>query len=203
MEFTIPSNKFEKERRVIELHLEGKTIRQIAPIVHMSFRDISKKIKAYDKKISFELKNENTNPSRQKIKKPSISTQAFKLFNDGKNSLEVAIDLDMVYDKVRRYWIEFLRLKNMKDLYNIYIENEYHLDPLFRIYYFMRRNEIPIQEMENVLRKANDVIGLNQMMSSLKTEIERLKQMKNNYSSNQNIQPVPLGHLPRYYNTYF
>ena len=37
----IPLNKFEKEKRVEELHLEGKTIRDISPIVHMSFRDIS------------------------------------------------------------------------------------------------------------------------------------------------------------------
>jgi hypothetical protein len=44
-------NKFEKEKKVIELHKAGKTIRLIAPEVHMSFRDISRIIKAYDKKI--------------------------------------------------------------------------------------------------------------------------------------------------------
>ena len=32
-------NKFEKEKRVIELHLEGKTIRDIAKEDHMSFRE--------------------------------------------------------------------------------------------------------------------------------------------------------------------
>jgi hypothetical protein len=31
-------NKFEKEKRVIELHLEGKTIRDTAKEVRMSFR---------------------------------------------------------------------------------------------------------------------------------------------------------------------
>jgi hypothetical protein len=29
VEFTIPLNKFEKEKKVIELHKQGKTIRQI------------------------------------------------------------------------------------------------------------------------------------------------------------------------------
>ena len=43
-------NKFEKEKRVIELHLEGKTIWEISKEVHMSFRDISNLIKAYEKK---------------------------------------------------------------------------------------------------------------------------------------------------------
>ena len=51
VEFSIPLNKFEKEKRVIELNKQGKTIRQIAPEVHMAFRDISKIIKEYDKKI--------------------------------------------------------------------------------------------------------------------------------------------------------
>ena len=61
-------NKFEKEKRVIELHLEGKTIRNIAPIVHMSFRDISKITKEYDRKKRLETKREENNPSSQ-IKK--------------------------------------------------------------------------------------------------------------------------------------
>ena len=38
----IKLNKFEKEKRVIELHKQGKTIKEIATEVHMSFRDISK-----------------------------------------------------------------------------------------------------------------------------------------------------------------
>jgi hypothetical protein len=32
-------NKFEKEKRVIELHKQGKTIKEIAMEVHMAFRD--------------------------------------------------------------------------------------------------------------------------------------------------------------------
>ena len=90
-------NKFEKEERVIELHLEGKTIRDIALIVHMSFRDISKIMKSYDKKIRLQQtkkEKEESNQSSQP-KKPPISTQAFKLFSDGKKLTKVAIDLEI------------------------------------------------------------------------------------------------------------
>ena len=59
MEFSLPLNKFEKEKNVIELHKEGKTIRQIALKVRMSFRDISKIIKAYEKKIRLEKNRRN------------------------------------------------------------------------------------------------------------------------------------------------
>ena len=50
-------NKFEKEKRVIELHFEkGQTIREIAKEVHMSFRDISNIIKTYEKKKEYQVK---------------------------------------------------------------------------------------------------------------------------------------------------
>ena len=128
-------NKFEKEKRVIELDLEGKTIRDIAKEVHMSFRDISKIIKEYRRK---QIKRENTNNNNNatSTKKQLRCTKAYVLFLNGKKPVEVAIDLQIDYEEVRKYWTEFLRLQNMKDLYNIYIDNEYHLDYLIHIYLF-------------------------------------------------------------------
>jgi hypothetical protein len=46
----------------------------------------------------------------------------------------------------------------MTKLYNIYIQNEYHLDYLFKIYYFMLRNEIDFKNIENILRDAYDTM---------------------------------------------
>jgi hypothetical protein len=46
-------NKYEKEKKVIALHLAGKKIREISIEVHMSFRDISRIIKTYDRKKEF------------------------------------------------------------------------------------------------------------------------------------------------------
>ena len=83
----------------------------------------------------------------------------------------------------------------MKKLYNIYIENEFHLDYLFKIYYFMLRNKIDIKNMENVLRIAYDITKLYQTHSNLKAEIEKLEQIKKDYSFQ--ILP-PLQPLPRY-----
>jgi hypothetical protein len=206
LEFPI-LNKFEKEKLVIELHKEGKTLKEISQVVHMSFRDISKIIKAYDKKTRLQTKkgeNSENNPLNQKIKKQSKCSQAYALFLDGKRQVDVAIDLQLDFEKVKRYWKEFLRLNNMKKLYNIYIENEFHLNSLFKIYYFMLRNEIPIQDMENVLLIAYDTTKLYQTHSNLKAEIEQLKQIKNNYSLNQNTNSrplLPLG-LPEHYYRY-
>lgn len=129
----VPLNKFEKEKKVIEWYLEGKTYREISKL-HITFRDIKKIIKAYEKKVRLQNKKEENNQF-SKIKKLSKSSQAYERFLKGKTPVEVAIELDLDFPKVRNYWTEFLRLQNMKELYNIYIENEYHLDSLFRIYY--------------------------------------------------------------------
>jgi transposase len=74
-------NKQEKEQRIIELYLQNKTIREIAKEVHMTFSPISKIIKAFERKAKREESNQLTQP-----KNPPISTQAFKLFRDGKKT---------------------------------------------------------------------------------------------------------------------
>jgi transposase len=191
--FQIPLNKFEKEKRVIELHLQGKTIREIAKEVHISFRDISKLIKSYDKKIRIQQNKKEENNQSSKIKKPSKSSQAYELFLKGRTPVQVAIDLDLDFQKARKYWTEFLRLKNMKKLYNIYIENEFHLDYLFKIYYFMLRNNISIKDIENVLRSAHNVMNLNNSISKLKLECETWHRVKNN-QDNAPLEPLPRLH---------
>ena len=72
----IPLNKYEKEKKVIEMHLAGKTIREIAKELHMSFTPISKIIKAYERKKELQAKREENNQNGQ-IKKPSISSKSF------------------------------------------------------------------------------------------------------------------------------
>jgi hypothetical protein len=140
-------NKFEKEQKVIQLHIEEKTIQVIVPIVHMSILDISEIIKAYEKNARFHGVNKEKQKSYlsgQKLtKKLYKSSQAYGLFLNGKTPVQVAMDLNLNFQRVRKYWLEYLSLKKMKKLYSIYIENEFHLDYLFKIYYFMLRNKIP------------------------------------------------------------
>ncbi|HET9773348.1 MAG TPA: hypothetical protein VFP25_00035 [Nitrososphaeraceae archaeon] len=113
---TTTLNKFEREKRVIQLHTDGKTIRQISKEVHMAFRDISKIIKAYDKKSRLENTIENNEINKnQHIKKLSTRNRAFKLFQKNKTPIEVAIELNISYQEVDKYWSQFLKLeKNMK-----------------------------------------------------------------------------------------
>ena len=207
MEFSLPLNKFEKEKKVIELHKEGKTIRQIAPKVRMSFRDISKIIKAYEKKIRLEKnkKEQQENNQQPTTKKISLSSQAFILFRKGKKIDEVKVLLDIPFKFALKYWAQYLKSIRMFECFEFYQDHSYDIPTLLSINTFLGRNDIYGKNIGNVLRKANDVINLNQTIINLKTEIEKMKQHKNNYSLNQNTnyQPLlPLG-LPEHYYRYY
>jgi hypothetical protein len=79
-------NKHQKKALVIELYNQGKTRRQIAEVVHMGFKDIADVIKKH------------TGEDGSLVNKPmkSKDARAFELFLQGKQSIEVAIELDML-----------------------------------------------------------------------------------------------------------
>jgi transposase len=109
-------NKFEKEKRVIELHLEGKTIRDIAQEIHMGFKDIGRIIKTYEKQQAAIASKEKLKSDSSNIKKKlSKSSQAFKLFREGKKLTEVAIDLEIFWNRNSRNDIIFFfyHIKNV------------------------------------------------------------------------------------------
>ncbi len=190
--------KFEKEKRVIELYLQDKTIREIAKEVHMSFRDISNIIKRYNRKIRAQQNNKEDGQT----KKLSLSTQAFKLFHEGKKPIDVKCELDIPYEKIRKFWSQFLKLTRMEECYDLYTEYSQEIPTLLSISNFIKRNNVSGKDIPNVLRTANDVNNLNQYYSNLKAEIEKSEQQirKNNYidSQNTNYQLPPMQPLPRY-----
>jgi hypothetical protein len=159
--------------------------------------------KEYERKKRLEHnKGKENNPSSQ-IKKPSLSSRAFKLFSDGKKPTEVVIELDIPPEKVEKLWSQFLKSERMEECYDFFQMCQYNIPTFLTIDNFMKRNNISGPDIVNVLRAANDIFKLNQSHSTLKNEIEKMEQKKNNYLLNQNYmrnhQLPPLRPLPRYY----
>jgi transposase len=80
----------ERERLVLDLYNQGKTIREIAKEVRMSFRDIGVILNK-----AVEEKGEGLKEQHEEIQQLSVSSQAYKLFSDRKTPLEVAIALNL------------------------------------------------------------------------------------------------------------
>ena len=97
-------NKQQKEDLVIQLLEKGLSVQQISKQAHVSFSTI--------KKISQKMTGEANN----KEKELSISSKSFKLFLEGRSSVEVAIELDLPTEQVLQFHTEYLTLQNRKDI---------------------------------------------------------------------------------------
>jgi hypothetical protein len=85
-------NKKEKEELVVKLYQENKTIRQIAEIVHMSFKDIGAIIRRIDGRANDDDDIDMSNKSK--------ATQTIYLFKSGKKLVDVSIELDLPVNEV-------------------------------------------------------------------------------------------------------
>jgi hypothetical protein len=84
----------QKEQYVLELYQQGRTIRHIAQLVHMSFTEIGRIIKRENGQM--EEKGDDYD-----VKSKSKTAKAIKLFSEGKNLVDVVIALDLQPDEVR------------------------------------------------------------------------------------------------------
>jgi hypothetical protein len=84
----------EREQLVIDLYNQGKTIRDIAKEVRMSFRDIG----AILKKAFGDMEEKQDNKESS-----SPSNKAYRLFSKGKTPVQVAITLNLSEDETTRF----------------------------------------------------------------------------------------------------
>jgi transposase-like protein len=110
-------SRSEKEELVKQLYEEGRTIREIAKEVHMSFGPIGNIIRKVTGDSSKDSNNEHTK---------SKETEALKLFQEGKIPVEVAIILGISPDETEDLYLGYLRLKNLHQFVLIYKEMKYH-----------------------------------------------------------------------------
>jgi hypothetical protein len=167
-------NKHQKRALVIELYSQGKTRRQIAENVHMSFKDIADVI------------NEYTGEDIR-VNKPEKSkdAQAFELFLQGKQSVEVAIELDMPADKVEELHIQYWRLSKLDNLEILYHEAEYSLSLLLRLHSILKGKRITKdKDISDLIELANDGLpNLRTRFEVLLNQITALENEKNSLSA--------------------
>ena len=157
----IKLNKFEKEKRVIELYKEGKTIREIAEEVHMAFRDISQIIKKFI---------EDTDDNKKIQKK--ISVEALSLFYQGKKPIEVAISLELACEETEKLYQEYWRLSNLYTLHSIYQEIKKEISNFIDVYYRFKGENRSLEEITNLVAILQQVSDLEKYKKILEEKIE-------------------------------
>ena len=99
----------QKEQLVLGLYHEGKTMRDIAELTHMSFRDIGAITNKYKEKIERENGQIQV---KDDMKSKSKETQAMKLFSEGQTPPQVLIELDLPPENVRTIHRQYLETKS-------------------------------------------------------------------------------------------
>jgi hypothetical protein len=180
-------NRRDKERLVIKLHKERKTIREIEQQVHTSFKDIGIIIRRIDgQEDDIEIKD---------LKNKSIETRALNLFLRGKRPVDVAIELDLSSSEMENILQEFLVLNKLEELACVYPEIRNHIDLMTVIKY---AHDLP--SLENKFRGlANIVIDLDIKKKELKntimqqnTQLYDLGQVINQYQNTIDSKKHPL-----------
>jgi hypothetical protein len=181
MEFVSNMTKVQKEQYVIELYKQDKKIREIIQRVHMSPRDIGVIIK----KVKLEVERGSGQPEGKvdyDIKSKSKTTQALKLFSEGKNLVDVAIALDLLPEDVRIMYREFLGLKDMHKLVEVYDEMQNYLPSLLELFRIIESRGINKNDIIDVLMLINTgqvpylqkkVANLTSAVSWLENEIRK------------------------------
>jgi transposase len=196
-------NQHQKKALVIQLYEQGKTRRQIAEVAHMGFKDIADVIRKH------------TGEDSNLVDKPEKSkdAQAFELFLQGKQSVEVAIELDIPADKVEELHVQYWRLSKLDNLEILYHEAEYSLSLLLRLHNILKDKRITKdKDISDLIELANNglpnlrarfedllyqVTALENEKTALSTEILGLK--NSIYTNNEIIrkQKVQLRTLDR------
>jgi transposase len=168
-------NKHQKKALVIQLYQQGKTRRQIAETVHMSFKDIA------------DIINEYIGEDKKQVNKPEKSkdSRAFELFLQGKQSVEVAIELDIPADKVEELHVQYWRLSKLDDLEILYHEVEYSLSLFLQLHKILKDNRITKdKDISDLIELANDGLpNLSARFEVLLNQVTALENEKNSLSA--------------------
>ena len=140
---SINNNYEEREKKVLELYDQGKSTRDIAKELRMSLRDISSILRKNQVShgIPFPI-IDNDNKDNSNRSPNQKSTQAYKLFSEGKKPVEVAIELGLSEKEVTRYYTEYWRLTHLYKLHSIYKELKGDLSPILKLYRLLKREGI-------------------------------------------------------------
>lgn len=164
-------NKPEKEKRIIELLREGKTSRQIAEAVHVSFGDIGtirrRLTGAQEEKGQLASYHLNT-------KSRSVCAQAFQLFSKGKSRVEVAIKLNLPTFEIEKLSQDYWLLKGLDRLPKVYADMKDNRPAFFKLYHLIKEKKISNNDILTILKYVASFSRLEKTVTDLQKEVDEL-----------------------------
>jgi hypothetical protein len=192
----------EKEKLVIDLHYnQRKNVRQIAQEARMSFRDISAIIKKKEAAVINDVgsgsgsgtgigvvdnrqqQQQSDDSNNNNNKSPNEkATQAYKLYDEGKKPVDVAVRLGLSEKEAARYYTEYWRLNHLYNLHSIYKELKGDLSPILKLYRLLKRQGITTDKIEWFVHTVNTgmykIPEIQKQYAKVKEELEAIDYKK-------------------------
>jgi hypothetical protein len=128
----------------------------------MSLRDISFILKKGQANHGTATIKDNNNWSHS-IEK---TTQAYRLFSEGKTPVEVAIQLSLSEKEATRFYTEYWRLKHLYNLYQIYKESKGDLSYILKLCRLAKRQGIRADNIECFFNLVYTALTTSQIFKS-------------------------------------
>ena len=162
----------QKEKLVLDLHNQGKNSREIAEIDRMSFREIGKILRNSVKKKEAE---------QEQAREELLSSQAYKLFSEGKTPAEVAIELKIRAPLAIMFQREYWNLVQLDNLNQISNEIKHDIWYFVELYRLAKAGGFRVEHIVRLLRIANNDLPLvDCKYENFKTEVNSLEEQKRN-----------------------
>src|SRR5215208_1474388 len=172
-------NKEQKERGVIDLYYnKGKTTREIVKELRVSPNYVSAVLKKHEEEENAaavsKIKHE------QQENKTSKQVAAYELFSEGKNTIQVAIELKLSEEEVTQFYIGFLKLKRLYKFGILYEEHKGRIQRLLKLCSEAEKEGISIGQLVKLseLANENNPVGLSQLEKQRQWHLSDLRGME-------------------------
>jgi DNA-binding CsgD family transcriptional regulator len=177
--FNLFISKEEKERRIIDLYYnQGKTYHEIVEELKVSPNYVSAVLKKHEEEENAAAITKIKH--KQQEDKTSKEVASFKLFSEGKNTIEVAIELKLSEEEVTQFYKGFLKLKGL-DKFGIIYEKYIHHNPrLLKLWIEAEKESVDIEQLVKLAKLAdeNNPLGLSQLEKLRQWHLNELRGME-------------------------
>jgi chromosome segregation ATPase len=153
------------------MYEEGKTYREITKEVHMSPGDISSIIKRH---------TGEPEKGEQQQQEVTIDTKVFKLFEEGKGPVQVAIDLNLPSMEVARLQSEYRKLMGLQELNQLQEEIGVDVFEFSRTYKFTKSHGYTPRQLIDAADHLDELPLLRSEKEQLVQESQYLETQKQN-----------------------
>ena len=172
----------EEKRRIIDLYFnQDKTIREVSRIMGKSSHDITPITKEHRIELAqnYALANGEQDDIVQCEQDRIIpNVKAYKLFDEGKNPLEAAAELNLPGPQVQQFYVEYWHLRRMYKLVTIYHETQNSISYFLKLFRLGKEKGVTPEQMMKLVQMADSIHKLQDKLQQLQSEISDISKSK-------------------------